>query len=277
MPSQREGHEIRRRVFGVGMNKTGTTSLKRCFGLLDLYPIAPNALESNEMKEAVAGLFERGDYEPVLKIAAAYRSFEDRPWNVWEMYQRLDERFPDSRFVLTIRDSESWWRSTSRWITVVKPRMAKKYLRHLRSPSLDREDMIAAYEQYNEGVIEYFAGSDKLLVIDFEKGQGWPELCAFLELPVPDLPFPHVNRQSYDEKDLERRRRDRQRSVDSGIPSRAAKLSSDKIRLELFCGTGGEGGGLETFQDQPNPQDYFIQDNWKGQNHPGAQIDAKHP
>jgi len=221
------------------MNKTGTTSLKRCFALLDLYPIAPNALESNEMKEAVAGLFERGDYEPVLKIAADYRSFEDRPWNVWEMYQHLDRRFPDSRFILTIRDSESWWRSTSRWITVVKPRMAKKYQRHLRAASLGREDMIAAYDQYNEAVIEHFAGTDKLLVIDFEKGQGWPELCAFLERPVPDAPFPHVNRQSYDEKDLERRRRDRQRSIDSFLRySRIARRSVGN-EPEFPCGSCG--------------------------------------
>ena len=169
MSKLESGAEIHQRVFGIGMNKTGTTSLKRCFGALDLYPIAPNALESVEMKEAVRGLFEQGDYEPILKMAADYRSFEDRPWNVWEMYQRLDQRFPDSRFILTIREPESWWRSTGRWITVVKPRMAKKYLRHLGAASLAKADMIAAYEQYNEGVIEYFAGTDKLLVIDFEK------------------------------------------------------------------------------------------------------------
>ncbi|MBW2313900.1 MAG: hypothetical protein JRH10_06890 [Deltaproteobacteria bacterium] len=239
MSKLESGAEIHQRVFGIGMNKTGTTSLKRCFGALDLYPIAPNALESAEMKEAVRGLFEQGDYEPILKLAANYRSFEDRPWNVWEMYQRLDERFPDSRFILTVREPESWWRSTGRWITVVKPRMAKKYLRHLGAASLAKADMIAAYEQYNEGVIEHFAGTDKLLVIDFEKGQGWPELCGFLGLPVPEAAFPHVNRQSYDERDLERRRRDRQRSVESFLRySRFARRSANR-EPEFPCGGCG--------------------------------------
>jgi len=247
MSSEDADHGIERRVFGVGMNKTGTTSLKRCFGLLGLYPIAPNSLESREMAAAVAHLFEHGDHEPVLKLAAGYRSFEDRPWNVWEMYQRLDERFPGSRFILTIRDPESWWRSTSRWITVVKPRMARKYLRHLRAASLAREDMIAAYERHNRAVIEYFAGRDELLVIDFEKGQGWPELCAFLDLPEPDAPFPHVNRQTYDERDLERRRLyderdlerrrlDRERRVESFLRySRIARRSVGS-EPEFPCG-----------------------------------------
>ncbi|MYB38989.1 MAG: hypothetical protein F4Y26_16720 [Gammaproteobacteria bacterium] len=40
-------------------------------------------------------------------------------------------------------------------------------------------------------------GCSDLLVLDFERGDGWPELCAFLGEPVPDTPFPHVNRGVY--------------------------------------------------------------------------------
>ncbi|MCB8962264.1 MAG: sulfotransferase family protein, partial [Ardenticatenales bacterium] len=32
---------------------------------------------------------------------------------------------------------------------------------------------------------------EKLLVFDVR--EGWEPLCAFLEVPVPDQPFPHVN------------------------------------------------------------------------------------
>ncbi len=33
--------------------------------------------------------------------------------------------------------------------------------------------------------------SDRLLV--FDPAMGWEPLCVFLGLPVPDVPFPHVN------------------------------------------------------------------------------------
>lgn len=231
--------EIGQRVFGVGMNKTGTTSLKRCFGLLGLYPIAPNSLESAETRHAVRRLFDHGDYEPMLAIAARNRSFEDRPWNVWEAYRRLDERFPGSRFILTHREPESWWRSVERWITVVKPRMARKYRQHLRAASLGKADMIAAYERYNRAVTEHFAGRDDLLVIDFEKGEGWAELCAFLGVPVPDVAFPHVNRQSYDERDLERRRRDRERAIESFL--RYSRIARRHVGQEPVFPCGGCG------------------------------------
>ncbi len=33
--------------------------------------------------------------------------------------------------------------------------------------------------------------ADRLLV--WSPKEGWEPLCAFLELPVPDAPFPHVN------------------------------------------------------------------------------------
>jgi hypothetical protein len=184
------------------MNKTGTTSLKKCFKILGLHPIAPTPELSHEIAAATRRLFKKGEYEPALKFAETYRSFEDRPWNVWEMYQHLDRRFLDSRFILTVRDPETWWRSVERWITLMKPRMAERYRIHLRSPSLRKDDMIKGYLRYNEAVMDYFEGKENMLVIDFEKGDGWTSLCGFLDCPVPQEPFPHKNRLTYDRRDV---------------------------------------------------------------------------
>jgi len=41
-----------------------------------------------------------------------------------------------------------------------------------------------------------------LLVIDFEKGDGYTSLCGFLDCPVPQEPFPHKNRLTYDRRDV---------------------------------------------------------------------------
>jgi hypothetical protein len=185
------GVEIKDRVFCVGFNKTGTRSLLNSFEILDLGPVA-----SCNMK-LTQGIFETGSYEEALRYARDYRSFKDRPWNVWDMYIHLDERFPGSYFILTVREPESWWRSVDRWITVQKPSMGSIYRKHLRSSSPSKESMIEAYLRHNREITEYFDGRDCFLVMNLEEGDGWEKLCPFLDLPIPDFPFPHSNRQNY--------------------------------------------------------------------------------
>lgn len=196
---------ITERVFGIGMKKTGTTSLKRCFDVLDLHPIAPNSMASLQTRLVSKNLRRYNDYSMALKYAEKFKSFEDSPWNLWEMYKNLNDRFPDSLFILTIRDSEKWWRSVKRWTTVTKPWMSGSYRQHLGVSHCGKDAMIGAYERYNREVIQYFEGGNNLLVIDFEKNDGWEAMCDFLNCPIPDQAFPHVNRQTYDEKDATRK------------------------------------------------------------------------
>ena len=187
------------KIFCVGFNKTGTTTIKRCFKILQLGQIAPT--RGKDLRPINLQIFNYHNYEPALQLAEQYTCFEDRPWNIWKMYQLLDKRFPNSRFILTIRNSENWWKSVERWISVTKPWMACRYREHLGSKNLLKENMIAAYEQYNQEVLSYFQGKNKLLVINLEEGLGWEPICKFFEQTIPDVPFPHANKQSYDQKD----------------------------------------------------------------------------
>jgi len=47
------------------------------------------------------------------------------------------------------------------------------------------------YRQHNLYVKTYCKKEDLLL---FQLGEGWAPLCKFLNKPVPDVPFPHMNR-----------------------------------------------------------------------------------
>lgn len=194
--------KIKERVFGIGLNKTGTSTLQHCFVALGLVPVASPSAKEYSARELTNQIILDGNYEQAVSIAANYQSFEDRPWNVRDMYKRLDESFPDSKFILTVRDPNSWWKSVERWITISKPHMKEMYLKHLDSPSLDKLDMVRCYQSYNDRVIEYFSGSDKLLVLDIEQGDGWEELCAFLNKSIPNIAFPHANKQAYSQLDL---------------------------------------------------------------------------
>lgn len=192
------------KIFGIGFNKTGTTTLKRCYTILDLGPIAP--AKGRMVGRVNRRLLYHKDYRPALKMAEKFSCFEDRPWNVWQMYCHLDRRFPGSCFILTVREPEKWWRSVDRWLSHTKPWMASDYRRHLQDDNLLKESMIRQYCRYNQEVRDYFADRNDFLEIDFEKGDGWEPICDFLGCSVPAQPFPHANRQHYDLRDLNRKR-----------------------------------------------------------------------
>ena len=171
-----------------------------CFDKLDYVPVAYPSNPDLRTGRLTRLILQDGDYKVAVRAAAAFRSFEDRPWNIWDLYQHLDSTYSDSKFILTERDPESWWRSVHRWLTVSKVDQTKKlslYLDHLKVEKLDKTLFIDAYLEHNRKVKTYFEGRSNLLVMNLEKGDEWNVLCDFLGCPVPDIPFPHRNRQKY--------------------------------------------------------------------------------
>ena len=54
----------------------------------------------------------------------------------------------------------------------------------------DSEQLQALFNKWNA---EVKAAVDPSRLLIFEVSQGWEPLCAFLGVPVPDVPFPRVN------------------------------------------------------------------------------------
>jgi hypothetical protein len=199
------------KIFCIGFNRTGTRSLIEALELLDLGPVAKPQVLHDKYKERFGEypyraicdrVFEHGDYELPLLIAREFRCLKDRPWNIAPMYRLLDEAFPGSRFLFTWRDPAKWWRSVEKWLSRDEEgREAKvlRYLKHLGADSIERTQFINGYSAYNAEVRNYFDGRDDFLELCWEEGDGWGELCAFLGIPMPNLPFPHSNRQMYDQ------------------------------------------------------------------------------
>lgn len=219
---------IQNRIFCVGLNKTGTSTMKRCYDILGLLPVASPTTFSAKQRRVVSRFKRDRNYSPVLELAEQFSAFEDRPWNMWSMYRQLDERFPDSRFILTWRDPDSWWRSVEQWITVTKPQTRNLYQLHLRASSAEREAMLDGYLRYNTEVEEYFSGTGRLLKIDFEAGEGWQELCTFLNMPIPERDFPHINRRSYSSTDADRR--NNRRRLKNGIRCQSCKHVTPNVK-----------------------------------------------
>lgn len=173
------------RVFGIGTARTGTSSLGRAFVVL--------GFRHTSWDPELWDAFERRDYEPIFAVADRFESFEDGPWNGRDFYRDLDARYPRSKFVLTVREPESWQRSHERHFSSAGARLIPE--RYWIHDYPERRDEIRRdYEARNDEVRAYFAERpDDLLVLDVVGGEGWEKLCSFLGLDPQAEPFPHFN------------------------------------------------------------------------------------
>jgi Sulfotransferase domain len=177
------------KVFGIGLNKTGTSSLRIALETLGYRVSGPNKKLLKQVRS--------GNAAGLIAHTSHYDAFEDFPYPL--AFRELHQHYGSiAKFVLTTRHSgEAWYQSiceharTSRVVT--SQRLAYGFYR----PFGRKDDYIALYENHNEAVRAYFRANDaqgQLLEVCWEKGDGWKELCAFLNAPVPELPFPHRNK-----------------------------------------------------------------------------------
>lgn len=173
------------KVFCVGLGKTGTSTFAECMSRLGfLHRTGPGPY----------GLLQwrAGNSDALLDLAERYDSLDDYPWPF--LYRELAERFPDARFVLTVRrDTDTWLRSLCRHYDRAGSSLETRLAYGHASPYQDPEAHRRMYEEHNRAVEEYFQGSDRLCVLSWDRGDGWPELCGFLGLPTPATSLPHRN------------------------------------------------------------------------------------
>ncbi|MYB38983.1 MAG: hypothetical protein F4Y26_16690 [Gammaproteobacteria bacterium] len=177
---------LRRRgfkLFCIGFHRTGTKSLAAALQHLGYRVTGPNGVHDPAIAERALAL--------ALGLAAEFDSLNDNPAAV--LYRELDVAFPGSRFILTKRSADAWLASAVRFFGADETPMREWIYGH-GSPIGSEVAYRRRCEAHNAEVLSYFQGRSDLLVLDFECGDGWQELCAFLGEPVPDVPFPHINR-----------------------------------------------------------------------------------
>ncbi len=190
------------KVIGSGFGRTGTMSTKMALEQLGfgschhMIEVMTNPAQPAKWQAVSAG--KPVDWHDVFD---GYRSQVD--WPGAAVWQQTAAAFPDAKVLHTERPEEAWWNSFS--VTIGKffkrapeldlpPDVASIFrmmdgwfvANTFRDPT-DREDAIAAYRRNNRLVRDTIP-PERLLV--FDVAQGWEPLCRFLEVPVPDTPFP---------------------------------------------------------------------------------------
>jgi len=174
------------KVFGIGLQRTGLTSLTTALNQLGIKSIqCPKELFQD---------IEHG-------IIREYDGFTDNP--VQLLYKELDKKYPNSKFIFTLRDEASWLKSIEWLFTIgaVKFKKAKElfsefHLQFYGTLEFEEKSFRDKFRIYNQGVLDYFMGRpEDLLTINIQKGDGFEKLCPFLGKPVPhEECFPHRNK-----------------------------------------------------------------------------------
>ena len=188
------------KVFGIGLNKTGTSSLKQALTTL--------GYKHCDIRGQMTHKYFKGQIDEIFETIKNFDSFEDWPWPL--MYRRVFEEYGDSaRYILTRRRSaEDWLESLKAHSLLTNPdNNPRKRIFGFDYPHGAEAQYLAFYDRHLIEVRQFFAhqnASHLLSEVCWGEGSGWSEICDFLNEPIPALPFPHVNRRVIEPADKAR-------------------------------------------------------------------------
>jgi len=193
------------RAIGAGLPRTGTHSLKdalehllggRCCHMSEL-PGHPFDLGSG-WQTALAG--GAPDWDALLD---GFVASDDWPASMF--YAPLSEANPDAIVILSTRISADMWLQSMEATVLPVARLAlapdwrdgrdllSMFERFTGTSDWDSpETLIAAYDRHNADVRRTVAPGR---LVDWQAGDGWEPICHALDVPVPEEPFPWVNKR----------------------------------------------------------------------------------
>jgi hypothetical protein len=193
-------------VVGAGFGRTGTLSLKSalemlgfgpCYHMMEVFPRPDHVAKWHRLA------FERSmDWDEIFRGFCATVDWPAARW-----WREIAAHFPDAKVLLSVRDPEAWYKSVND--TIYQPmkspapdgapelirlqsEMARKAI---LSETFDNrfEDKFHTIEVFQKHNQEVRDAIDPARLLVFDVREGWGPLCRFLEVPIPDEPFPRLN------------------------------------------------------------------------------------
>ena len=196
------------KVIGAGPGRTGTMSLKHALEHLGYGPCHHMSAcfgsrqQTRWFLEAAEG--KAVDWNSVFND---FQAAVD--WPAAAYYSELLKTFPDARVVFSYRHPEEWYRSVSEtifnvassipaWVRFLFPHAERLALmiektiwqNELGGKFQDRGHALNFFEERLKQV-KAAVPQEKLLV--HAAADGWEPLCVFLEVDVPNIPYPRLN------------------------------------------------------------------------------------
>lgn len=202
------------KIFCIGFNKTGTTSLEAALSAMGY------SLGQVPEGEILIDAWSRRDFQPIIDFCQSAEAFQDVPFSLEFTFAALDQAFPGSRFILTVRgNAQEWYRSLTRFHSKIvgKGRLPKQEdlqsfnYRHpgwlLKWHQLvfgvddktlyDEHIYISCYQRHIDSVRSYFKHRPKdLLVLNVAHDRSMADLYEFLGREWDGSRMPHLKKTS---------------------------------------------------------------------------------
>jgi len=204
----------KQKVFCIGRNKTGTTSLKQAF--IDLGYIVG---EQDIAEHLFDDYFLTGNYQPIINYCKTAQVFQDMPFSFYQTLPHIDKAFPNSKFILTVRDSpDQWYTSFVKYYSKsvgVNGRPAKyeelessnyvssnyrtKFIVDAHGTSAEdpfnRNILIKEYSKHIDYVESHFKGREKsLLTLNIAEPSAFQRFLDFIGQKSNAIEFPWENK-----------------------------------------------------------------------------------
>jgi hypothetical protein len=193
-------------LIGAGLGRTGTLSLKAalerigygpCYHMIEVLRAPERGRQWLEQTRSGSH-----DWDAIFH---GYRATVD--WPAAAFWRELVDRYPDAKVLLSRRHADGWYDSVMNTIYPVLTRALPEgapetlhdfhemiraliFERTFAGRLHDRAHAKRVFEQHNQAVIDAVPPS-RLLV--YQPGDGWEPICRFLDVPVPEEIFPHLN------------------------------------------------------------------------------------
>ncbi len=207
------------KIVGAGFGRTGTKSLKVALELLGFgpcYHMTELRLDPERLpfwqEAADTG---KTDWEALFE---GYASCVD--WPAAHFWRDLAEFYPDAKVLLSVRSAESWAKSIQSTIFPIlrelpnmppgiqRDRRAMLYnivLKRTFDERWDDSDYLISVFNDHKSEVQRTIAPERILTYD--AAHGWDPLCGFLDVPVPNQPYPLTNTtDEYKERTRDRAR-----------------------------------------------------------------------
>lgn len=204
----------RPKVFVIGLNKTGTTTMGKA--LTD----AGFLLASEKEAKPLFHAWVKRDFAPIIEFCKSAQAFQDSPFSFPDTFIALDKAFPGSKFILTVRDDEhQWYRSITQFhskiwgagdgVPPTKAQLQAAVNSYKGRPwdvnqalfntpedaPYDERILKNFYVEYNKSVIEYFSDRpEDFLIVNVAKDKDYKRFVDFLGVQPLGDHFPWENR-----------------------------------------------------------------------------------
>lgn len=201
------------KIFGIGYNKTGTTSLEKAMLQLGF------RIGDQRSGELLNVDWAQRNFKPIIDHCKTAEFFQDVPFSKPFTFIALDQAFPNAKFILTIRDSpEQWYNSLTGFHSKLWGKDGKipskedlqnamyiskgwvwtmnrlSYTTPEDNP-YQKDILIKSYVDYNNSVVEYFRHRQSdLLILNVAKAGAYRKLCEFIGKPTTFEEFPWENK-----------------------------------------------------------------------------------